>query len=251
MPKPVIYLRGEASASADQLQVHLEGLKHKVVRSKDKAYDVIVCWGMSTRDPGVRDVPTLNAHVNLFDKYRALKKFKKAGILTPTVFSVLDAEDQFNEVDFPWFARRIYHEKGNDIIVCKTEADVRAVVRNREADFFSVYEPHEMELRAWVFNGEVFAVYHKHYRNPGPMNFKNLEISSELRDDLLRDRRIRDGSIDSVKALKLDFGGVDILRNALGNCFILEVNSMPEISSSIRVNGIRLAQHISNWSEAQ
>jgi glutathione synthase/RimK-type ligase-like ATP-grasp enzyme len=246
-----IYIRGDKSESADILQEHLEERRHRVVRSKDKDYDVIVCWGMSNRDHGVKDVPTLNANVNLFDKYQSLKKFKKAGVHIPTVFSAMDAVDHIGEVDFPWFARKVYHEKGNDIIVCKTEDDVTSVLKARQADFFSVYEPHEMELRAWVFNGEVFAVYHKQYRNHGLMNFKNLELRSELRDDLLRDRRIVDGALPAVKALKLDFGGVDILRNERGNCFTLEVNSMPQISSLIRVNGIRLAQNISRWAEAQ
>lgn len=247
-----IYLRGDKSDSADILQEHLEGKRHRVVRSKDKDYDIIVCWGMSTRDPGVRDVPTLNANVNLVDKYQALKKFRKAGVPIPTIFAACDVEDHIGEVGFPWFARKIYHEKGKDITVCETEVDVVDVVQTKKADFFSVYYPHEMELRAWVFNGNVFALYHKQYRNHGLMNFKTLETRSELRDDLMaRYTRIQNAAVDAVKSLKLDFGGVDLLVRDSNNFVALEVNSMPQISSDIRVNGIRLAQRISQWAEAQ
>jgi glutathione synthase/RimK-type ligase-like ATP-grasp enzyme len=48
----------------------------------------------------------------------------------------------------------------------------------------------------------------------------------------------------------MDWGAVDILHGLDGKYYVLEVNSMPDISSNIRVSGIRLADRIHRWAEA-
>jgi hypothetical protein len=247
-----IYLRAGTgkSASADMFQAQLEALGHNVVRDSKSSSEVIVCWGTSIRDYSGPVKPTLNGSVNLFDKFESMKRFQKANVNTPTILKIEDAIHGGGLIyPLPWFARSFHHKKGNDIVLCKVKEDVDYIVRNQAADFFSVYVPHDMELRAWVFGGKMFAVYHKIYKNPGLNNFKNLESRSELRDDLLGNRTLIENSTAAVSALKIDFGAVDILRRLNGRYYTLEVNSMPDISSMIRVNGIRLAKLVSNWVE--
>jgi len=231
------------------VQDHLKELGHKVVRNKEKEYDVILCWGCSTRELPRQDTPTLNADVNLFDKYQSLLRFRRAGITVPSVFSIADGLDKLEDIELPWYARKIYHEKGQDITVCKTEADVKAVVRGRAADFFSVYVPHRRELRLWVFGEQVFARYHKQYAKNDLFNFQRLESVSELLPDVTPE--IERAAIKATKAVKMDFGAVDILEGKDNKNYVLEVNSMPDISSMIRVSGIRLAKLVSQWAEAQ
>ena len=249
MAKSVIYLRGNKCKSIDMLKAQLEERGHQVVRGREEGGKVCVCWGMSTRG-WEHNMPVLNAKVNTYDKYQSLKRFRKAGLTVPAIFPVLDAIDHVEEQPFPWFARKIYHEKGNDITVCKTEADAMYIASKRSADFFSVYVPHDAELRAWVFNGKTFAIYQKIYRNPGIMNFKILENNIQLRDDLLAARTpLVAAAVKAVAAMGMDFGAVDALVDREGRCTILEVNSMPEIDCMTRVNGIRLAKNISAWAE--
>jgi len=233
------------------VQHHLEELGHKIVRNRDKDYDVILCWGCSTRDLGRIRTPALNGQVNLYNKYEALRRFKRVGLTIPTTFSVLDGLDNITEYDLPWYARRVHHEKGQDIICCENPRAVTEVVKNRTADFFSVYIPHTEEIRAWVFKGRAIAFYHKHYKNPGLYNFRNRENSSELREDLLGDRSLIATAVQAVNAMEMDFGAVDILRGKNGKDYVLEVNSTPDISSLVRISGIRLAKQISKWAEAQ
>jgi RimK-like ATP-grasp domain len=244
-----IYIRGGDAGSAGVLALkhHLTQAGHKIVRSKDKDYDVVVCWGVSMRDNAVRQVPSLNGHVNLFNKYRALELFEKADVRVPVTFQPHLAERFLAKEPLPWFGRRYYHERGKDIQVCKTPRDVHEAVNY--VDFFSVYVPNQNERRVWVYKDEALAVYEKEYARPGIDNYKNLEVRSELRDDLLRDRTLTGGAIKAVKALKMDFGAVDVLTGDDGNYYFLEVNSMPDISSNIRVSGIRLANRISRWAE--
>lgn len=248
-----IYIRGGSAEEPGVLVLkeHLENKGHKVVRAKDKDYEVVVCFGVSMRDPLVRKVPALNGHVNMYNKLQHFDRFRDADVLCPSTFPVRNAPERGRGFPLPWFARKVSHERGKDISVCQTWEDVSRIKAEGEKDFFSVYVPHSEELRAWVWKDEVFAVYHKQYRNHSLENYKNMEFRSELRDDLLRTRTLTGGAIEAVKALKMDFGAVDILHGLDGKYYVLEVNSMPDISSNIRVSGIRLADRVSRWAEAQ
>jgi len=238
------------------VRAHLEAKGHKIVRNKTKDYDVTLCWGCGTRDPLVKRVPALNGDINSFNKRSALEQFQKTGVFTPRIVS-MNPElgpwewPSIKEAPLPWFARKISHAKGKDIVACKTQRDVLDTYYAKTHDFFSVYVPHHRELRAWVFQDETFAVYHKYYRNPGIENYKNLEYRSELCEDLLYSKELTTSAVKAVQALRMDFGAVDILEGEDNNYYVLEVNSMPEISSMIRVSGIRLANLVSDWAEAQ
>lgn len=249
-----IYIRGgnKNEPGVLVLKEHLENKGHKVVRSKGDYYDVIVCFGCSTRDSGGQlRKPALNGNVNLFSKLEAFHRFQDRDILCPPFEPLGYGINIPNAIwgPFPWFARKKSHERGKDIVVCKSQADARACRDTH--DFLTVYIPHTSELRAWVYKDECLAVYEKQYRDPSIDNYKNMEFRSELRDDLLSSRTLTGGAIDAVKALKMDFGAVDILKGTDGKYYTLEVNSMPDISSNIRASGIRLANRIHRWAEEQ
>lgn len=256
-----IYLRlpdGDPAleTGAVMVRAHLEAKGHKIVRNKTHNYDVILCWGCGTRDPLVKGVPALNGKVNSFNKLTAIERFQEHGVLTPRIVP-MNPElgpwewPSIKEAPLPWFARKISHAKGKDIHLCEAPKEVIATYHARTHDFFSVYVPHTRELRAWVFRDKVFAAYHKHYRQPGLENYKNLEFRSELVDYLCQDRKFTNSAVKATESLNMDFGAVDILEGKDGNYYVLEVNSMPEISSMIRVSGIRLANLISDWAQAQ
>jgi hypothetical protein len=245
-----IYIRGgdAKEPGVNVLKAHLEAKGHHVVRNKKEDYDVVVCWGCSMRDPQVRDVPVLNGQVNLFNKYEALMRFQDAGIPIPMTVKAADVVGRFPHAPEkgPWFGRQLAHEKGKDIVVYDTW---RKVLANNNSAFYTLYFKHAAELRAWVYKDRVFAWYKKYYRNPGLENYKNLEYRSELLPDF-RNLDMENAAILSVKALRMDFGAVDMLQRG-DEFMVLEVNSMPDISSTERVSGIRLANIIHNWAEAR
>lgn len=247
-----IYIRGgdKTSKGVKYLTQHLEAKGHEVVRSKDKPHDRIFCWGVSTRELG-NPKPAVNGEVNKYNKRTAINLFAKANLNVPALLgpnTALTNRRLFAQTK-PWFGRKLQHEKGNDIVVCQEWNEVIANVEGKVSEYFSVYVPHDLELRAWVFNGKVLAIYHKQYRNPGLMNFRNLEVRSELRDDLLQDEGLTAAATEAVRVLKMDWGAVDILMDKDGEPVVLEVNSMPDISSPERISGIRLAKAVSEWAE--
>lgn len=249
-----IYIRGgdKESPGVKALKYHLQELGHTVVRDKAEPHDRIMCWGVSTRDL-YNPKPSVNGQVNLFNKMTAIQRFAKAGLTVPTLLgpqTALTNRRLFNQTK-PWFGRKSFHEKGNDIVLCKEWTDVETDIEARTSEYFSVYVPHEMELRAWVFGNKTFAIYHKIYAKPGLLNYKNLETRSELRDDLLCNGHVTESAVKAVKALKMDWGAVDMLVNEEGDAFVLEVNSMPDISSLERISGVRLAKLTSQWAEGR
>jgi len=249
-----IYIRGGAKeeSGVKVMQTHLEEYGHKVVRSKQEDYDCILCWGCSTRDAYVKNVPALNANVNIFNKFEAMLLFDEAGLKIPKLISPAVAlmSHKLFELSKPWFARNFHHEKGLDIELCEKFSQVQTIVEEGKKEFFSVYVPHTMELRLWVYKEKVFAAYEKKYKNPSVMNFKTMEYRSEKRDDLLMMSQMCFQAVKAVKTLKMDFGAVDVLVHPTNGTYILEVNSMPDISSLERVSGIRLAKSVHDWAEA-
>jgi len=243
-----IYIRGGDAKEPGVLVLkeHLENKGHRIVRRKDGVdYDVVVCWGCSMRDPLVKRVPALNANVNKYNKLEALLQFGKVGANIP----IIKTYDNRLPLDQgPWLGRNLSHEKGKDIVVYETWRDVQM---SSPKDFYVRYIPNDQELRVWVYKEKAFAVYHKQYRVHDIENYKRMELRSELRDDLLNERNFVKPAIYAVEALKMDFGAVDILHGEDGKYYVLEVNSMPDISSTIRVSGIRLANIISDWAQAQ
>jgi hypothetical protein len=179
-------------------------------------------------------------------------RFQKQGLYIPkTVHRINVDEDDFPPKTGPWFGRKIHHERGKDIQIFPTWTDV---VMDNTRDFYTLFFKHDQELRAWVYKDRVFAWYQKHYRNPGLENYRNMEFRSEYLGDGYRPpTNLAYQVVKAVQTLKLDFGAVDILNNseADSSYVILEVNSMPDISSMERISGIRLANIVHDWAEIQ
>jgi glutathione synthase/RimK-type ligase-like ATP-grasp enzyme len=248
-----IYIRGgKGSNTAIRVVTHhLEKLGHTVTRSKEDPFEVGVSWGCSYNG----DKPFLNARVNQYDKLTAFDQFRKAGVACPETFSVERGMHHAYPDPLPWLARKRHHIKGKDIVVCKTQADIRRVFEQGEHDFFSVFIPTATEYRVWVLGEKAFAVYEKTYKGEGEydgfMRNRRFGFKFEKRDELRGTKVIEGPCIAAVKSLGMDWGAVDILKGKDGKYYVLEINSMPHIDSIERSSGIRLAQHISKWAEKQ
>jgi len=245
-----IYLRGgKATNTAVQILTHhLSALEHEVVRHRDLPHDVIVCWGMSC----TRETPTLNGNVNKFDKWEAILQFHRHKISAPIVFPIRELEH--HAFRFPLLARNRTHRGGLDIKVVNDWREAYAVNAKGDKDFFSVYIPTETEYRVWVFKNRAFAVYEKLYKGEGEylgiQRNRHFGFKFEKQDELLQDEALSTLSIAAVKALNMDFGAADVILGKDGKYYVLEVNSMPNISSLKKSSGIRLANQISRWAES-
>lgn len=248
-----IYIRGgKGSNTAIKVMMwHLAQLEHRVVRSKDDPSDVILSWGCSYDGPK----PCVNGHVNQFNKFNCFNEFRKAGVLCPFTYPINYIADHVIPRGEVWLARKRQHQKGKDITVCKSTEDARRVANAGEHDFFSVYIPIDVEYRVWVFKGKAFSTYEKVFKGEGEyegfMRNRRFGFSFQKRDDLIGSHQIEGPCIKAVAALGMDWGAVDILKGKDGKYYVLEINSMPNISNTKRSCGVRLAKHVSLWAEKQ
>ena len=253
--KTIRILGGNENTNAIKvLTAHLTRLEHKIVRTLEEDHDAGFSWGHSYIGPK----PFLNAEVNQFNKFECFRKFQVNDILCPFTFPVEQGGELWDTsigVVLPWLARKVHHMKGKDIRVCSNWEQVKKVIEAKKHDFFSVFIPTETEYRVWVFQDEAFAVYEKQYKGEGEYKgyMRNLRFGFkfEKRDDLRVSAEITVPCIKAVKALSMDFGAVDLLKGKDGKFYVLEVNSMPAIEHTQRSSGIRLANQISKWVEAQ
>lgn len=254
-----IYIKGgKANNTAiNVMKYHFEQLGHKVVRSKEDPSQVVLSWGCFYDGPK----PCLNGHVNQFDKFNCFKQFRQSGILCPETFDInsklsdhYSAHPSFKNT-FPWLARKVHHSKGKDIVVCKNIQEACNIRRNGEHAFFSVWIPTDTEYRVWVLHDKAFATYEKVFKGEGEyqgfMRNRRFGFSFQKRDELRGNQQIEGPCIKAVKALGMDWGAVDILKGKDGKYYVLEVNSMPNISNTKRSCGVRLAAAVSKWAEAR
>src|SRR6266550_8612194 len=248
-----IYIRGgKGSNTAIHVMMHhFVELGHEVVRSKEEPSDVGLSWGCSYQGPK----PFLNARVNQYDKFSCFKEFRANKVLCPFTYDARYIMDHVIPRGEVWLARKRHHQKGKDIVVCKTTDEARRVVAAGEHDFFSVFIPTDTEYRVWVFQNKALGVYEKQFKGEGEyegfMRNRRFGFKFEKRDDLRGSHPIEGPCIAAVKALGMDWGAVDIVKGLDGKYYVLEINSMPHIDSIKRSSGVRLAQHISKWAEQQ
>lgn len=85
------------------------------------------------------------------------------------------------------------------------------------------------------------------YRKPG-RNYRNGWAFQLVRSDSLNEDAIEIAR-NALRALELDFGGIDIGKTIGGECKIIEVNTAPAVESADRQVLRRLAHHINLWEE--
>lgn len=215
---------------ADELDVYL--IKHensKFVGHKDKT---VLNWGSSNLPVQVRRCTVINDEnavhmaVNKRQSYRA---FDKAGV--PTV-----KWTENKEWAKAWAAlghkivcrQKVEGKDGEGIILASKPEEIV------DAKLYAKLEEHAHEYRVTVFRDTICSVQKK-VRIPGaPVGSDEVRTSGNgWGFDVVNGGYgpgTEDACIKAVKALGLDFGGVDVLwDHRLGTC-VLEVNTAPHLT---------------------
>lgn len=169
--------------------------------------------------------------MNAINKATALRIFADAGV--PTVATTTDravAERWLREGAVAVFCRQdLEGREGNGIVVARRRDQLVA------AKLYTKYERKRNEYRVHVMNGEVFYYNVKRKKEHMPAGAEELIRSgangwflAEL-DTPPTNRRIGEACVAAVRALGLDFGGVDIGEAEDGSVRVYEVNTAPEL----------------------
>lgn len=163
------------------------------------------------------------------NKCLARKLFIKNKVKTPQLYS-----DENPPQDFPVIARPSYHSKGQNFVVLSTKKEFFAHYDNHADWYYSEYIDKEKEFRVYVAHGKVLGVTEK----PKPEDEEQLAWNQAINHDkwiLLKwanyPLEVVKEACKAVKALGLDFGGVDVMLKD-GKAYVLESNTAPTLSDS-------------------
>ena len=190
--------------------------------------DDLIRWGTSKRvrfSPRIKVFNSRLAVQNATNKLESLEIFRATyGIKTP------DFSRDYRELTFPMLGRSFSHTQGKDIKLYLQPRDIEAKGRS---DYYTELIQKKTEFRMHVVGEDVIKISEKIPTKGYDSVVWNLENGFTFRsprssvsyDDMQQ-------AIDSVKALGLDFGAVDLVRDPADYLYTLEVNTAPRLEEN-------------------
>jgi len=180
------------------------------------------------------------------NKVKRMVAMEKAGCNLVPWFRGKDIPEGFR---FPCLARRMTGHGGTDIVPVFEPKEVQWRLA-AGWDWFSSYVPTATEYRVWAYRGDCLDTYEKVMKRPHDYKFvcgRNYRQGF----DFVKSKNYTDASeqaILAVKALRLDFAAIDILRGEDGQIYILEANTAPGVILSGAQSTLgKLVDRIVTW----
>jgi hypothetical protein len=185
---------------------------------------VLVRWGNGY---GIGYIPqkVLNKQTAL---HKAINKFESMRIFTRARLSIPILSEEV-----PCIGRTAQHTQGQGLWFCWRPEQIREV-KEEGADYFIKYIPTHQEYRVHVVNNKVEFFQRKYSRVRRTSAFGGVQgftddWHKQVIDPEEAPANVREQARKAVKALGLDFGGVDIVEDMEGKAYILEVNTGPAL----------------------
>ncbi len=212
-------------------------------------------WGTTSNVPAGYDIINQAAaihEVNDKSGFRMKLMQEAPDAIPKTWVNILAFEEEYEDGDapYPFIVRPQRHAQGRNLHLCSNYDELRAAVRRcGEGYYISQYIPKVSEYRVAVVSGRAVWVAKKTPADPAAIawnvarggRFDNVNWG----DWPLKAVKV---AIQAFNVSSLDFGGVDIMVDANGNCYVLEINSAPSLTSPYRQEcmGKAFAHIISN-----
>lgn len=202
------------------------------INESDFTNKKIIRWGnrieIDTNNSIVYNTATAIARAT--DKKETRRILSEKGIRVPKAIT-----PDMNNIDFPVIARPRVHAKGRNFVVLRDRAEFYPHwIRNNENWYYSEFVDKVKEFRVHCAHGRILNYLEK--PNPGNGQIAwNRALNGEAFDNVKwsdYDARVAHECLKAVEALGLDFAGVDVIVDAGGNPYVLELNTGPTLNSS-------------------
>lgn len=204
---------------------------------------LVIRWGTTSNVPVNNVVNTAEAIHRVGDKagFRRvlMNNFVEvyAGIGMPLCpFTWFQGEGQILEQNYPLVVRPRVHAQGKHVYLCNNQAELDAAIRRCGAGWYaSSYINKVSEYRVTFVQGRVCWVAKKTPGNPQDVawNVARGGRFDNVRWDEWPLKAVR-VSREAFMLSGLDFGAVDVMLDAEGNAYVLEINSAPSQTSPYR-----------------
>lgn len=194
-------------------------------------------WGTTSNVPaGYAIINQAQAIHEVNDKsgFR-MKLMQDAPDTIPATFLSINDFDN-SGIGYPVVVRPQRHAQGRHLYLCNNWNELqRAVQLCGEGYYISQYIPKVAEYRVAIVQGRAVWVAKKTPADPAAIAW-NVAQGGRF-DNVRFDEWPLKAVKTAIKAFNvsaLDFGGVDIMVDAEGNCYVLEINSAPSLTSPYR-----------------
>lgn len=192
-------------------------------------------WGCTAEAPSKNVLNTCDAIRQVNDKVESRLLFA-ANNLAPLSARILDFINQRVDIPYPVIVRPQKHAQGRQLYKCDSMAEVRrAHAKVGDTGYVSAYIPKVEEYRVFVAQGRAVWVAKKTPGNPDAVAWN---VAQGGRFDNVRwddwPLRVVRTAIEAFNLTDLDFGGVDLMVDAGGKAYVLEINSAPSQTSEYR-----------------
>ena len=193
--------------------------------------DIVFRWGCTSNIPGMPLITNNAKAIHLVSDKSAFRAVLEAEGLCPKTWFRTD-----DDITYPCIVRPRYHHQGRNVHYCTDAIELSIACALCGVDYYiSEYIDKVAEYRIFVVQGRCVCVAKK---TPADENAIAWNVAQGGRFDSVRWsdwplKAVKIG-IQAFNLSGLDFGGVDVMVDGEGECYVLEINSAPSLTSPYR-----------------
>lgn len=202
-------------------------------------------WGCTSEVPGNPKIINKVAAINeVNNKALFRKKLADAGLAPKTSLSYQEALGWFNNYngENKVVVRRAYHAQGRHLHVCSNDIQLHAACARYGSGNYYISEliNKTAEYRVCVAFGRVAWVANKRPHDPSQVAWNVAQGGSAFENVQWNNwpLRVVKTAVKAMALSSLDIGGVDVMVDAEGKCYVLEINSAMSLTSPYRQQSI-------------
>lgn len=208
-----------------------------ILAGLDEVTPVLFRWGCTSRWPAAITVNTAESISWCSDKKNGRLEMQEAGVPVPKTWPSIEEWEQSDSVCGKYVVRPRTHAQGRNIFVTDGQYDGldEWAARFSRDVYISELINKVAEYRVFVCQNRAVWVAQKTPGNPEAVAWN---VAQGGRFDNVRwsdwNTKVIDAALKAAKVSGTDFCGVDVMVDAEGNPYVLEVNSAPSQTSPYR-----------------
>lgn len=231
----IIIVTGTFTPTAQRLCDSIaESRECRLVSKYDPAKRIITHQGDTVLNWGAHCISTTTP-CNIFNNNFSYKstQFHEIGRL-PILHPFIEKEE-FDPYHLPVLVREDGNFGGRGIYFCDTVESVRCAL-NQNPTFPKIitkYIPKIKEYRVHICHDNIIAICYKKPNNPTDIAWNNTQGASQhpLKNETLYEV-LSNLAKEIMRAIRYDYGAIDIMMDKFGRLFYLETNRAPALTSN-------------------